>query len=89
MAEMLSGNLHRTLCGNCRIYGVSVEPRFAEQAREEFTFLHLVCLDAARAESLIRVQRWRPQIAEFKMSVVRRGTVTGYPAGADAGFRNR
>ena len=85
MAEMLSGNLHRTLREDLGgTYGVSVEPRFTKRPKEEYRIAISFACDPARAESLIKSTF--DVIAEFKIVRSERRTGCGYPAGADAGF---
>ena len=74
MAEMLSGNLHRTLREDLGgTYGVSVEPRFTKRPREEYRISISFACDPARAESLIRSAF--EVIAEFKASGPSEGQV--------------
>ncbi len=74
MAEMLSGNLHRTLREDLGgTYGVSVEPRFTKRPREEYRISISFACDPARAESLIKSAF--DVIAEFKMSGPSEGQV--------------
>ena len=56
MAEMLSGNLNRTLREDLGgTYGVSVEPRFTKRPKEEYRISISFACDPARAESLIKI----------------------------------
>ena len=74
MAEMLSGNLHRTLREDLGgTYGVSVEPRFTKRPREEYRISISFACDPARAESLIKSAF--DVIAEFKLSGPSEGQV--------------
>ena len=55
MAEMLSGNLQRTLREDLGgTYGVSVEPRFTQRPKEEYRITVSFACDPARAESMIK-----------------------------------
>jgi zinc protease len=55
MAEMLSGNLHRTLREELGgTYGVSVEPRFTQRPTEAYRITISFACDPARTESLTR-----------------------------------
>ena len=55
MAEMLSGNLHRTLREDMGgTYGVSVEPRFTQRPTESYRITISFACDPARTESLTR-----------------------------------
>ena len=55
MAEMLSGNLHRTLREDLGgTYGVSVEPRFTKRPKEDYRVAISFACDPARTESLIK-----------------------------------
>ena len=53
MAEMLSGNLHRTLREELGSTGVSVEPRFTQRPTQACASISFAC-DPARTESLTR-----------------------------------
>jgi zinc protease len=55
MAEMLSGNLHRTLREELGgTYGVSVEPRFTQRPVEAYRITISFACDPARTESLTK-----------------------------------
>jgi zinc protease len=55
MAEMLSGNLHRTLREELGgTYGVSVQPRFTQRPTEAYRITISFACDPARTESLTR-----------------------------------
>ena len=55
MAEMLGGNLHRTLREDLGgTYGVSVEPRFTQRPTESYRITISFACDPARTESLTK-----------------------------------